>query len=62
MDGKEDTAFCEHKVSQADAYQQILTAHSSEYPVFCDAVRWMLVYGENAAACERGFSLMNLYV
>ena len=51
--------FCVEAFSQADAYEDLLTTHSGECRVFCDLVGRMLVYGENAAACERGFSLMN---
>ena len=58
-DGKADVPFSVQKYNQADAYEKLLSEHGGECGVFCSVVSWMLVFGENTAACERGFSLMN---
>ena len=49
----------QQKYSQADAYQHLLGKFGADCPIFCRAVQWMLVYAENSASCECGFSLMN---
>ncbi len=37
----------------------LLSDHCDAYPLVCQCIRWMLVYGTNSAACERRFSLTN---
>ena len=59
LDNEDIQPFVVGSYNQADAYANLVTKHGEECPVFCAMITYMLVYGENAAGAERGFSLMN---